>query len=127
MVLVVCCMDKREHSFLTFLTQEINRLVLLLEFRSITSLKLRPLCDIGVLTEPLVQFSARGNLLEPLVELSVFLSQITWRSDYLISEAALCQQLGLELIDNEKDGRIYTLPKAPLEKPVLPRGAPGAT
>src|SRR3970040_1575637 len=78
MVLVVCRMDEREHSFLTFLMQEINRLVLLLEFRSITLLKLRPLCDVGVLTESLVQFSARGELLEPLVELSVFLRQITW-------------------------------------------------
>ena len=31
MVLVVCRMDKREHSFLTFLMQEINRLVDLAE------------------------------------------------------------------------------------------------
>lgn len=78
MVLVVCRMDKREHSFLTFLMQEINRPVLLVQFRSITLLKLRPLCDVGVATESLVQLSARGDLLEPLVELSVFLRQITW-------------------------------------------------
>ena len=78
MVFVVFRIAQREHSFLTFLMQEINRLVLLLEFRSITLLKLRPLCDVRVLTESLVQFSARGDLLEPLVELSVFLRQITW-------------------------------------------------
>jgi hypothetical protein len=34
MVFVVFCIDKREHSFLTFLMQEIDRLVLLLKFRS---------------------------------------------------------------------------------------------
>ena len=59
MVLVMCRMDERKHSFQTFRMQEFNRLVLLLEFRSITLLKLRPLCDVGVATESLVQISAR--------------------------------------------------------------------
>ena len=77
MVLVMCRVDKREYSFLTFLMQEINRLVLRLEFRSITLLELGPFFDVGVLTETLVQLSARGDLLKPLVELSVALSQIT--------------------------------------------------
>ena len=77
MVLVMCRVDQREYSFLTFLMQEINRLVLRLEFRSITLLELGPLCDVGVLTETPVQLSARGDLLEPLVELSVFLRQIS--------------------------------------------------
>ena len=77
MVLVMCCMDERKHPFQTFRMQELNRLVLLLKFRSITLLKLRPLCDVGVLTESLVQFSTRGDLREPLVNLGVFLRQIT--------------------------------------------------
>ena len=73
MVLVVCRMDKREHSFLTFLMQEVNRLVLRLELRSIRLLKFRPLIDIWVLAEPLVQFITRGDLLEPFIKLRVLL------------------------------------------------------
>jgi hypothetical protein len=73
MVLVVCRMDERQHTFQALRMQEFNRFTLPLEFRSIRLLKLPPLIDVWVLAEPLVQFITRGDLLEPLIKLRVLL------------------------------------------------------
>jgi len=76
-ILVVCCVKECQHAVPTLVSQQLEGLVLVLEFAPIKSLKFIPPRPVRVLPESSVKDLGGRDLLEPEIKFGMLLRQVS--------------------------------------------------